>query len=209
VKSVPAPARPLTIVLEDRSASPDEHEYFTFVHEALATHPGVKAVVVGPAIPADVVPDATVAIRPRSAYHGSWWNYPITFPGFVFFTHAWNGFVYSADLDTEVEVRADGRPATTRAIDTRYRMRHCNFKRGALTSSGWYTPGWGGLNAVIGFFMVRYDTASTPAFQKEVRSAYGSYVANSIVEILNGAAAGHEKPDGGDTLLRNSGLRCG
>ena len=186
VKTTPAPARPLTIVLEDRSQSPDEHADFTFVHEALATHPAVRTVFVGTEVPADVVPDATIAIRPHPAYHGSWCNYPITFPGFLLFTHAWNGYVYSADLATEVEVREDGRPATTRAIDTRYRMRHCTLKRGALASSGWYTPGWGGLNAVIGFFMIRYDAGSTGPFQKEVRAAYGSYVANSIVELLNG-----------------------
>ena len=67
-------------------------------------------------------------------------------------------------------------------------MRHCNFKRGALASSGWYTPGWGGLNALIGFFMVRYDEASTPPFEKAVGAAYGGYVASAIVEMVNADA---------------------
>jgi hypothetical protein len=89
---------------------------------------------------------------------------------------------------------------TTREIDTRYEMRHCNFKRGALTSSGWYTPGWGGLNAVIGYFMVRYDKASTPEFRKEVRSAYGSYIANSIVEIVNNQEVRRGDQDRGASL---------
>jgi hypothetical protein len=87
VKDVP-PAHPLTVVLEDRSANADEHEYFTFVREALATHAGVQTVVLASEAPPELVPDVIVGVHPRPSYHGSWWNYPITFPGFVLFTHA-------------------------------------------------------------------------------------------------------------------------
>src|SRR5262249_24073062 len=163
-----------------------EHEYFELVHQALVTHPAVKTVVVASEPPPDFVPDVTVGVWPRPEYHGSWWNYPITFPGFVLFTHAWNGYVYSADLVTEVNVSANGHPVTTNDIATHYDMRHCSFARGAITSSGWYTPGWGGLNAIIGFFMVPYSNAATPAFRDAVGTAYGNYVANSIVEIATG-----------------------
>jgi len=185
-KSATAP-QPLTIVLEDRSSDGEEREYFTYVHEALAVHPSVRAVHVSPRVPEDVVPDLVVGVRPHADYHGSWWNYFITFPGFLLFTHAWNGFVYRADLVTEVEVREPSRqPAQVSSIETSYNLRHCDFERGAWTSSGWYTPGYGGLNLLIGFFMVPYDEDSTSEFSKEVRTAYGRYIANSIVELANG-----------------------
>ena len=98
-------SRKLTIVIEDRSGNPDEHEYFTFIQEALATHPDVRQVAVAHwDEPAEVTPDIIVKVHPEAHYDGSGWNYLITFPGFLIFTHAWNGFVYQADIVTGIEV---------------------------------------------------------------------------------------------------------
>lgn len=174
----------LTIALEDRATTPDGHQLFGFVREALATHPAVGKVAVkewsdAPEAGTQVV----VKVDPQVTYDGSGWNYLITFPGFILFTHAWNGFVYSADVTTGLEVSRPGSTDGTRkAIHTKYDLRHCDFTRGAWTSSGWYTPGWGGLNLIIGFFMVPYDTDATPDFLKEVHSNYGEFVAASVVE---------------------------
>ncbi len=198
-KSV-AVAGPVRVALEDGSTSPDEHTYFTFVHEALATHAGVE-VALAAELPADFRPDVTVRVRPHPAYHGSGWNYVIAFPGFVLFTHAWNGFVYSADLTTDVELRDGSAAPATSSLPAHYRVRYCDADRGIATSSGWYTPGWGGLNAVIGVFMVPWDPDGTPAFQREVRSAYGDYVANSILELANGHAAARIGALEGDVVL--------
>ena len=182
-KSTTAP-RQLTIALEDRSTSPEERVYFDYVREALAVHPAVRSVKVLPDAPADFAPDFVVAVRPRADYRGSWLNYFITVPGFLLFTHAWNGFVYRADLVTELALSQPGTaPGAAFPVATDYDMRHCDFGRGFWTSSGWYTPGYGALNALIGFWMVRYDDDATPEFQAQVRSAYGAYIANSIVEM--------------------------
>jgi len=178
--------RQLTLALEDRSTTPAERAYFDYVREALAVHPAVRSVKVLPNVPPDFAPDYVVAVHPRADYRGSWLNYFITFPGFLLFTHAWNGFVYRADLVTEIALSRPGAaPATASPIATDYDMRHCDFGRGFWTSSGWYTPGYGALNALIGLWMVRYDDDATPEFQSEVRSAYGSYIANSIVELTD------------------------
>lgn len=52
VKSATA-GRPLWIVIEDTSTDTDEREYFTYVHEALATHPAVDKVALRSNVPAD------------------------------------------------------------------------------------------------------------------------------------------------------------
>ena len=123
------------------------------------------------------------------------------FPGFIVFAHAWNGFLYEATLTTQVSVArpasADN-PAQTRAIETKYDMRFCDFDRGAATSSGWYTPGWGGLNLLIGGFMVPYDSDATPAFQEQVQQVYGRYIASNIVEMA------HEELEGQGTHAGSS-----
>jgi hypothetical protein len=189
-KSVSAPHK-LIVALQDGASGPDEEQYFTFVHEALATRPDVAQVIlVHQDEAAAVTPDVVVKVQPSAKYDGSGWNYFITFPGFLLFTHAWNGYVYSADIDTEVAVAKPGAAMTTSSIHTFYNMRHCDFTRGAVASSGWYTPFWGGLNLIFGFFMVPYDTDATPEFQQAVRTAYGQYIANSIIEMANTSLAG-------------------
>ncbi|HVN87359.1 MAG TPA: hypothetical protein VMW17_21195 [Candidatus Binatia bacterium] len=192
VKQATAPSK-LTLTLEDRSLSPEEHEYFTFVGEALATHPSVaKVVVTGIDAPSDPTSsDFVLKVRPETHYEGSSWNYLITFPGFLLFTHAWNGFVYRAEVKTDIELSKPGAvDPQTREITTSYDLRHCSFMRGCLVSSGWYTPGYGGLNLIIGFFMVGYDARATPDFQQAIRSAYGEFIANSIIEMTAGPPPG-------------------
>ncbi len=179
-------SRHMSFDLVDNSISPDEHEYFEFIHEALATRPDVTKVVVASPSATDTPADVRVKIEVRPKYNGSGWNFPITFPGFVVFAHAWNGFVYSADLATDVDLSLAGAAESThQEFDTHYDMRHCDFWRGALASSGWYTPGFGGLNLLWGIILTEYDNDATPPFRKEVRSAYGQFIANSIVEMAN------------------------
>lgn len=184
-KSANAPQR-LKIVLKDRTSDYQTLELFNSVHQALATHPAVRQVLLTWDEQAEgEAPDAVVSVGSRGQCEGSGWNYLITFPGFLLFTHAWNGYVYKANLTTEVEVSFPGEETSLRQdIPTRYNLRHCDFPRGAAASSGWYLPGWGGTNLIVGFFMVRYDDHATPEFVKEVGSAYGTYIANSIVELV-------------------------
>ena len=190
------PERRLALALEDRSSNPEEHRYFDYVHQALAVQANVVPVsqMNRPGDP--FLPSRVVRIRPRAQYEGSPWNYFITFPGFLLFTHAWNGFVYRARVDTEVEiVDESGRLVKREKIPAAYDLRYTSFARGAWTSSGWYTPVWGGLNLVIGFFMVPYDPRATEEFQKEAGPGYGQYVAGRILELAATA------PPRGDVIL--------
>lgn len=182
--------QPLVVGLKDNS---DSSQLFGSVHKALAVHPGAKQVVVIPRYKLGDTPepprDVTASVRSATAYHGSGWNFWITFPGFLVFTHAWNGFVYSADVTTDLEVVvADGAPVR-REVVTKYDLRHCDFGRGAAASSGWYLPGWGGTNILVGLFMMSYDEDATPEFLEKVGNAYGEFIANNIVEMIGSAPA--------------------
>ena len=80
---------------------------------------------------------------------------------------------------------ANGGRALTRELHTEYDMRHCDMERGSAASSGWWMPGWGASNLLVGAFMVPYDQDATPEFMRVAGPAYGSYVANSIVETIS------------------------
>jgi hypothetical protein len=190
---VAAPAgKGLVISLQNGAIGSDEHELFSFVRESLAVHPAVERVVV---LERDTEPEPSSVVArlaPATKYDGSGWNYLITFPGFLLFTHAWNGFLYEADVTTDVEVRLpNGGEVVRRSIETKYDLRFCDFDRGAATSSGWYTPGYGGINLLIGFAMMNYDEDATPEFLEAVRTAYGRFIANQIVEMAAPAARAH------------------
>jgi len=163
------------------------------VKDALAAHSSVERVAYSDQAPADFVPDYVVHVSPLTQFDGSGWNYAVVFPGFLIFTHAWNGFVYHADTQTSVELRKPDStdPVVTRSLDTKWNFRHCDFGRGAWTSSGWYTPFYGGLNLIIGFFMVQYDQEATEPFLVAVHKPYGEFVANNVVEMATAFEAAH------------------
>lgn len=178
-----APRR-LNLQLIDGSASADGKQLYDAVYAALRSHSQVDNVYILGQEPPEP-PDARVTLRPTAVYDGSWWNYLITIPGFLIFTHAWNGLVYSADVATALEIQlSDNTDPILSEITTAYDLRHCDFGRGAAISSGWYIPAWGATNLLVGFFMVEYDTDATPEFLKEVRDPYGSYIANTIVQAV-------------------------
>src|SRR5437867_4025868 len=78
-KAPPSIGQGVRIALEDGATTAEEREYFKFVHEALAVTPGVQ-VALRANQPNGFTPDAVVKVRPRGQYHGSGWNYLITFP---------------------------------------------------------------------------------------------------------------------------------
>ena len=176
--------RSVRVSIEGTGGEHDERMLVDFVQDALARHSSVERVAVHGQAPPDFQPDFVVTVRPATEYDASGVNYLITFPGFILFTHAWNGFHYSAEIDTAVVVALpDGTQLGETRIPARYDLRHTSFTRGAVTSSGWYTPFWGGINLIIGFFMLNYDQKATDPFLEDVRERYGRMVADEIVGI--------------------------
>jgi hypothetical protein len=178
-------SRSLRIAVEAETTGDDTQVLVDAVKEGLAAHSSVERVVYANAAPPDFEPHIIVHVKPTTSYEGSGWNYPITFPGFLVFTHAWNGYVYKANVSTELALRSVGssEPFARQTVDTRWNLRHCDFERGAWNSSGWYTPFYGGLNLFIGFFMIPYDEDATPDFTREARMPYGRFIAAKVVEL--------------------------
>lgn len=171
-----------------RLTAPDSgpsQPYGEMIRDALAKHASVADVMRNGDPQYDRKPDVDVRADIVVKYSGSGANFPITFPGFLVFAHAWNGFIYKADIQTNLSVTstADGQ-VRTRALKTKYDMRHCDFGRGFWASSGWFLPGWGATSLIAGAFMVSYDKDATPEFCAAVHDAYGSYVANNIAEMM-------------------------
>lgn len=179
----------------DESVGAESERLADAIFVALKSHPDVDTIVVG-SQEIDEPIDALVTVRPTTSYDGSGWNFLITFPGFVLFTHAWNGFIYKANVATEVSVTLPGDTTPrTSTIDAKYDLRHCDFERGAATSSGWYLPGWGATNIIVGLFMINYDTDATGEFLTTAENPYGRYVANSIIGILVNAEPAPSPPE--------------
>ena len=173
-----------TVHLNVPTAGPAQ-PYGEMINAGLAEHASVEHVVLGGEPKYEARPDANVRADVTVEYEGSGANFPITFPGFLLFAHAWNGYVYKANIVTDLSVTLAGSAEVhRRTLKTRYDMRHCDFGRGFWSSSGWFLPGWGATSLIAGVFMISYDTDATPKFNTVVREAYGSYVANNVAELL-------------------------
>jgi len=137
-------------------------------------------------------PDVVLRITPNVEYKGSGWNFPITFPGFLVFAHAWNGYLYSADVHTEIEVIDPRTEDVFQHVEasTRYSMRHTNYARGFWSGSGWWMPGWGATALVSGLFFTSYSESATDPFLEEVQRPYGEYIAEvamrPAIELVRG-----------------------
>ena len=76
-----------------------------------------------------------------------------------------NGYKYTANIDTTINIYdAQGKLEKNFTVSTPYKFNHCDFGRGFWTSTGWWTPGWGMLNSILGFFMIGYDDDATDDF---------------------------------------------
>jgi hypothetical protein len=128
-------------------------------------------------------PDVALRITPRVEYRGSAWNLPITFPGFLVFAHAWNGYVYTGDAVTDIEILD---PITREVIEsseipTRYSMRHTAFDRGFWAGTGWWMPGYGATALLAGLVFIGYDEDATDPFHNVIQRPYGEYVAEMMM----------------------------
>ena len=134
------------------------------------------------------------------SYRGSLWNFPITFPGFIVFACAWNGYVYNIYVDTVVYVepldaaqaeltKTGGGRLESARLDLKmpFRVKHCSWGRGFWSGMGWFT--WGGTSLVGGAVFTGYDDKISDPFKEAIKGRYGGYVAEKTVQALRDSNA--------------------
>lgn len=133
-------------------------------------------------------PDYMCELSQTTSYNASGQNFIITFPGFLIFTHSWLGYKYYIDIATQSKVLTpDGVVKTEAVFTTPYEIRFTSFARGASSSLGWFTPGYGVLNIITAtIFATSYDDRATPSFIENVKPSYSMYVSK---ELLNQIAS--------------------
>lgn len=182
------PAKPVKI-----GFLPSEDPLLNAVMEELSFNSAVaeakKGYQLGSAIPVDYVS----ALSQTTKFDASGQNFWITIPGFLVFTHAWLGYKYYIDIDTQSKILDPGGKVLNEAtFITPYEIRYTSFPRGAATSLiGWLLPPYGLLDIIPGFlFSSDYDYRATPEFIEKAKPSYKTFVSSKILEQIAGVQGG-------------------
>lgn len=129
--------------------------------------------------------DIIANIDLQSQYDGSGINFLISWPGFILWTPAWNGYIYNIKHSFSVRIE-DG--STLSQLDSfnvpiDLDIRHAAMNRTWLAESGWwlfYTiPSFVG-----GILHTEYDRQVTPLAAKEAAMPIGNFVAQEIIKRI-------------------------
>lgn len=137
----------------------------------------------GSEIEVDYVSDLSTNMK----FRASGQNFFITIPGFIVFTHAWLGYKYYVDIDTQSKLLdPSGKSLSEATIVTPYEIRYTSFARGAWSSLiGWLTPGYGLINIVPGIiYASSYDDRATQEFIEKAKPSYNTFVSSKVLEQI-------------------------
>ena len=157
------------------------------VIEETSLHSMVKVAKKGYQIGSEVEVDYILELTNALNYSASGQNFFITIPGFLIFTHAWLGYKYYLDVDTQSKLLdPKGNVLSEQKITTPYEFRYTSFARGATSSLiGWLTPGLGLIDIIPGIiFAVSYDDRANPELIDKVKPSYKSYVSSKLLEQI-------------------------
>jgi hypothetical protein len=135
----------------------------------------------------DLEVDYVMELTNTMIYSASGENFPITIPGFLLFTHAWLGYKYYVDIDTQAKLLdPKGNVLSEKKITTPYEFRYTSFARGAAASLvGWVAPPYGLLNIIPGIiFATSYDERANEELVAKVIPTYKSYVSSMLLEQI-------------------------
>lgn len=129
--------------------------------------------------------DVIASIGVKSVYGGSGWNFLINWPGFLIFTPAWHGYNYkvSHTIDVQLNRGDDSTQFASFSLPVVLNIRHADMNR-TWTEIGWLE--WGIIPFVGGFVFISYDDNVTPLVAEKVAIPVGTYVAQEIVNRING-----------------------
>ena len=128
--------------------------------------------------------DVIVRINPSIDYSGSGWNFLINWPGFLIFAPAWNGYIYSADMEFQIAI-SDAKTKETISnfsVPIRYDIRHAAMNR-TWTEVGWFEVGI--IPLIGGLVFTEYDDNVSELLFEKVRGNVGNYVAEKIASRIH------------------------
>ena len=127
--------------------------------------------------------DYMIDLRIKVDYKGSGTNFLISWPGYIVFAPAWNGFIYFANINTDLKITdyKSGEVKLSKSYNTNYRCNQAEFDRTFIEIS-WLEYG---IIALIGGLMnMSYDNDITPEFNMALSRPYGSYIARNIAKQI-------------------------
>jgi len=183
--------RPNVAVLPYRGG-PDGIFYFNALVEQLSLSPSIGELETDytPENGSAFRPDLVLAIDPIVDYRSSGWNFLINWPGFLIFTPAWNGYVYRADILTNVAMSdRNGSSLGSLNVPVTYNIRHAEMDRTIFAGLSWFEVsllafGGGIYNANV------FDRDLIGGLQTQVKTNYTNYVFGQVEPKIRTAASG-------------------
>ncbi|MEK6529062.1 MAG: hypothetical protein AABZ36_09315 [Nitrospirota bacterium] len=166
---------------------PSEDRMINAVIEEISLSSWVKEAKKGYQKGSEIEVDYISDLSTNMKFRASGQNFFITFPGFIVFTHAWLGYKYYVDIDTQSKLLdSSGKSLSEASIFTPYEIRYTSFARGATSSLiGWLTPGYGVLDVIPGIiFASSYDKRATPEFIEKAKPSYKAFVSSKVLEQI-------------------------
>jgi len=181
--------RPITIAVLPYQGNPDGLFYFNTMvdrmNQALRGAEVRTDYIAGK--PGRSNPDLIVSINPHVEYRSSGWNFLINWPGFIIFTPAWNGYVYYADIMTEIAIHdGNGNLLSTSRIPVSYSIRQAEMDRTIWTGLTWLEVS--ALALIGGIYNAAvFDRDIIGQLENHVRDNYGTFVVNQVQSKIRAA----------------------
>lgn len=133
-------------------------------------------------------PVLILSINPHVDYRSSGWNFLINWPGFLIFTPAWNGYVYHADILTQIVIHdGTGKVLSDDEIPISYNIRQAEMDRTIFTGLTWLEVSLLAFGGGI-YNSFNFDDDIVGRLQVHVKDNYVNYVANQVGPKLIAAA---------------------
>jgi len=129
--------------------------------------------------------DYVVDINLDSKYKGSGTNFLISFPGFIVFAPAWNGYKYYADINTTVTIKKQNETISHKSYPIKYDVNHSEFDRTWTQGADWLLT-CGAASLIGGVVYTNFDNDIKDELTRTIKVPFSQYLARSIVGELTG-----------------------
>lgn len=185
--NVPKSEQKLNVGIRPFTGTADDLFFFNTLVEKLSTSPAVDKLVTD-ASAKDESLDVIFELQPSTRYRSSAANFFINFPGFIIFTPAWNGYVYRAEILTDIKMTdGSGEPLGQLQVPVSYNLRHADFNRTIFTGLTWLEVGVLALGGGI-YNAIVFDRDAIAPLQLNVKDNYAGYVMGQMSPKLREAA---------------------